>query len=187
MKGENADHRKWALKWAPRGCTQFILWDGVQIHQLMLAINCKWLPREKSGRRGPYIYKTYNSSSTDYEYWFNKSTEEKFASCQDKEDLIGSLIAKISDLPDAICKEHLVLKRTGEPFSWTDIKSKQKMKLLEYINLGIKQLSNEVRIEQLKNREWKTATYCDHKKHKTFKFVSSKFSLFLYQIYMWYM
>ena len=92
-------------------------------------------------------------SSTDYEYWFNENTEEKFASCQDKEDLIGSLIAKISDLPDAICKERLVFKRTGEPFSWTDIKSEQKMKLLEYINLGIKQLRNEVRIEQLKNRE----------------------------------
>ena len=79
------------------------------------------------------MHKPHNSSATDYEYWFNENTEETCASYQDKEALIGSLIAKISDLPvTPRRKEHLVLKRTDKP--WTDIKIQQKMKLLEYIN-----------------------------------------------------
>ena len=63
----------------------------------MFPMICKWLPREESARsvdQSQYMHKTHNSSATDYEYWFNENTEETCASYQDKEALIGSLIAK---------------------------------------------------------------------------------------------
>ena len=60
------------------------------------------------------------------------------------------------------------------------------MKLLEYISSGTKQLNNEVRIEQSKHKEWKSATYCNYKKHETYKFVSRNFTHLLYQVYVKY-